>query len=79
MHNALAHIIRLHITQVNEILYSNQEVGDRLWQGAVRCMCRVDATDEVWMGTTAGQLYVFRVRDVWEDKGTHSHWCSTTQ
>lgn len=59
--------------KVNEILYSNQEVGDRLWQGAVRCMCRVDLTDEVWMGTTAGQLYVFRVRDVWEGKGESEH------
>jgi hypothetical protein len=42
-------------------------------------MCRVDLTDEVWMGTTAGQLYVFRVRDVWEGKGTHSHRCPMTQ
>jgi hypothetical protein len=56
------------VIQVNEIVYDEQESAGN-WQGSVCTMCHVGSTEEVWMGTTAGHLYVFRVRDVWEDKG----------
>lgn len=62
---------------MNELVYSQSQAG-REWHGTVNAMSNRAPTEEVWVGTTSGRIYVFREDDVWTSKGRSSSTASTS-